>query len=267
MNLYNAIDSFLDMIRPYPSGFIRSLENPQGKIVMVFDTETTGLIPRPEYGDKTVFMGNMPYVIQLSFVLWDIDNDWLVQKYNRYIRIPQSIEISQKITELTGITRDMCDADGVPMIDALAEFYTALIKCDVVVAHNISFDKQMMEVETQRWIHNLEHRVPQVPCIEDPMDLSLFCKTNNIEMVCSMLETIDICGIKKSSKYGKEYNKWPTLTELYVKLFGKRVENMHNAIVDVLVCLRCYLKYKHAIEIDNGMFNEYIRDGIVGVNN
>jgi hypothetical protein len=38
------------------------------------------------------------------------------------------------------------------------------------------------------------------------------------------------------------YMKFPTLCELYMHLFHKTPENLHNSMMDVLVCLRCYLK-------------------------
>jgi hypothetical protein len=49
----------------------------------------------------------------------------------------------------------------------------------------------------------------------------------------------------------KTFCKWPKLTELYSVLFPEEVipENMHNAMVDVMACLRCYLKMRHRINM------------------
>ena len=34
--------------------------------------------------------------------------------------------------------------------------------------------------------------------------------------------------------------KWPTLNELHRTLFDSSVIHLHNSIIDVIVCLRCY---------------------------
>jgi hypothetical protein len=44
--------------------------------------------------------------------------------------------------------------------------------------------------------------------------------------------------------------KWPKLVELYSTLFVNEVlENAHNSMVDVLGCLRCYLKMRHHLDL------------------
>jgi hypothetical protein len=34
--------------------------------------------------------------------------------------------------------------------------------------------------------------------------------------------------------------KWPTLPELHLKLFGKKVKEAHDAAVDVATCSKCF---------------------------
>ena len=47
--------------------------------------------------------------------------------------------------------------------------------------------------------------------------------------------------------------KWPKLCELYGKLFdGATVDGLHNSMIDVLACLRCYLKMRHVYD-DNAL--------------
>ena len=277
--LINAVNAFLNTIRmesidvidfnSYKNNIEKPIEMPimvTGRVAMIFDTETAGLIPKQEYGTNNNPLEKMPYIIQLSYVLWDIDNNILLEKYNQYINIPADIEISEKITEITGITREMCDFKGIHISCALNNFLRALKMSDIVVAHNIAFDKQMIQFEIRRNIDNLYKDLRDISS-DYNNDLSLFCKSNNKEMVCTMMDTIDLCSINLVSRYGKPYNKYPTLGELYNKLFGYLVKNLHNSIVDVFVCLRCYLKYKHSINMDLAEFNEYIRDGVVGCNN
>jgi DNA polymerase III epsilon subunit-like protein len=59
--------------------------------------------------------------------------------------------------------------------------------------------------------------------------------------------------------------KFPKLKELYCKLFDPSTQplDLHNSIVDVLVCLRCFLKVRNATEMSEFEFqslvNQYSR--------
>ena len=45
---------------------------------------------------------------------------------------------------------------------------------------------------------------------------------------------------------GKPRKKWPKLNELYEHLFpGQKVDGFHNSMIDVLACLRCFVKMKY----------------------
>jgi len=63
-------------------------------LVLVFDVETTGLLP------KYPAPGNIPYIIQFSFVLYDKIGETIVEKYNQFVRIPESVVLKPEITEL-----------------------------------------------------------------------------------------------------------------------------------------------------------------------
>ena len=81
--------------------------------VMVFDVETTGLIPKR--GPKTIFTDDIsisPYILQLSFIVYDMNTSEVIKTFNSYIDIDDTIEISPKITELTGIVRETCQTLG-----------------------------------------------------------------------------------------------------------------------------------------------------------
>ena len=86
--------------------------------IMVFDVETSGLLPK----DITdVPLEQLPYILQLSFVIFET-NGWRVTKEaNHYVKVSESVEIVSKITELTGITREMCNK-GTPIQEVLNEF-------------------------------------------------------------------------------------------------------------------------------------------------
>jgi DNA polymerase III epsilon subunit-like protein len=57
-----------------------------------------------------------------------------------------------------------------------------------------------------------------------------------------MKNSTDVCQIPVTTPAGETYLKFPTLTELHQKLFDYKPEGTHDALVDVLICLRCYIK-------------------------
>ena len=93
-----------------------------------------------------------------------------------------------------------------------------------MVGHNVPFDLNVVGAELLRqgWINTLVTR----------------------RSICTMREGTEYCRIP--GKYGY---KWPTLTELHLKLFGREFESAHDAMSDTLAGMKCYFelkKKKHA---------------------
>ena len=216
--------------------------------VLVFDVETTGLIPlKDPETKKDRPLEEMPYIIQLSFIVFNLLEFTIEKTFNAYINITDPEKITEKITELTGITREKCITEGISMSYALYEFYQEYMNVDYVIAHNISFDKQMILFEIERNHYELELLGTEfILNLFNP----LFCNVKGIENYCTMYSSINICNIMIENKTNKKpYKKFPKLAELYFKLFQKNPENLHNAMVDTLVCLRCFLKIKMGKDI------------------
>jgi hypothetical protein len=105
----------------------------------------------------------------------------------------------------------------------------------------------MREISIQQ---NLLYKRMFSQLFEDLNDI----KPESPELYCTMQKSIELCNLKMKTKYGKEYVKFPKLSELHMKLFNSSPRNLHNSLNDVLICLRCYymLEYKvDIIEIDN----------------
>ena len=64
-----------------------------------------------------------------------------------------------------------------------------------------------------------------------------------------MKNSIDICCIEKINDAGEKYFKYPRLSELHKHYFNTEPKNTHNAIVDVLICFKCFMKMRYNIEI------------------
>ena len=111
--------------------------------ILVFDTETTGL---PEKGASIYDKSKWPFIIQLSYILYDQSNNNVLVK-NNYIKLAKSLTISQESFNIHHISREILDTQGIHIVDALKEFNECLKVCDIVVGHNISFDKRLIFVE------------------------------------------------------------------------------------------------------------------------
>jgi DNA polymerase III epsilon subunit-like protein len=203
--------------------------------VLVFDVETTGLIPRliPQV-NKSSIMKIYPYILQLAFIVYNLEERKIIQTYNEYIRVPDNIFISPVINNITGITRELVNEKGTDIKNALIAFQEAYMISNTMVAHNIDFDKTMIEMEIQR---NYENLPRATLCLFNP----LFNKIHQKELYCTMKNGKKICNIYLT-KDGKESKtlKSPKLSELYETLFHSIPENLHDALVDCNVCLKCF---------------------------
>lgn len=223
-------------------------------IILIFDVETTGLLPKFKNTDEIINTEILPYITQLSYALYDINNDRLIKTYNTYIKLSNDIEISEKITEITGITRELLDKRGIDIIDALENLYDAYCRCDIVVAHNLDFDSRIIQIETKR---NFNRFSLDIGSYMEWMFDEMYCKMSDIDLKCTMKLGVDLCNIEKTNSRGN-YKKYPTLCELYTKLFNKTPNNLHNSMMDVLVCLRCYLKMDFNIDIFEDDFINFV---------
>jgi DNA polymerase III epsilon subunit-like protein len=220
------------------------------RTALVFDVETTGLLPqKPRYSTAPLPITAYPHIIQLSFVLYDIIKKKSLRSYDSYVKIGEDVVIGEYVSNLTGITPEICSRKGNDIVDVLSAFNKAYAECDVLVAHNIEFDEKMIMIETERNRTRLIKTAPEC--------LNIFNKVHEelrgIERYCTMRKGITLCNIMVESKMpGKPPTaKWPKLSELYATLFNNEtVAGMHNSMVDVLACLRCYMKMRHLYEIE-----------------
>jgi len=225
---------------------------PTNNFVTVFDVETSGLIPKNLPKDCSITPIDIyPYILQLSFIVYDLNSKQIVQKYNEYIRPPDKLFISPKITEITGITRELCVEKGINIVDALEAFYRAYINSRYIVAHNISFDQTLIEVEVHRNMNLLRDKNINPLCLFN----TLYNKIHNIKLCCTMKLGKNICNIISERKSETTitnivYKKFPKLSELHQKLFEYIPENLHDAYVDTYACLKCYLKINHELDLE-----------------
>ena len=183
--------------------------------ILVIDTETTGLPKRNTSIYKTE---EWPYIIQLSFILFDTISLNIIYKYNEYIKPPENITISQDSFNIHKISNEFVNKNGINIVDALTSLNTILMMSDLIIGHNISFDKQIIIVEFIR--NNIKSNL------------------TNQKYFCTMKNYVNYCKIPKPSDPLKF--KYPKLSELYKTIFIMNPDDLHNSYNDILLCLRCY---------------------------
>jgi DNA polymerase III epsilon subunit-like protein len=216
------------------------------RYVMVIDTETTGLLPKINKSTgEYPKIEEYPYITQLSFIVFDVIDLYVVHIYNAYIKIPTHIVIPDIVTEITGITRELLEEKGIDIKEAICHLSTWFFKMNCVVAHNLHFDSIMIRSEVKRHYSELLYTCQKSIQLFN----KTYCEASNIELYCTMFESKTFCDLKIESKYGTYYQKFPKLSELHEKLFGSIPEDLHNSLVDSLVCLKCFMKYRLHREI------------------
>ena len=200
--------------------------------LLVFDTETTGLP-----AGRNLSVGDVdkwPHIIQLSYILYDTEINKTCSCVDDIIKLADDVHISSKSIEMHGITRSTSIRKGISMADALNNFNNVLQEADWVIAHNISFDKNMIMVESIRL--GIEQHFS-------------YGSGYGIKEYCTMRNSVKVCKIEKESAAGNIYYKFPTLTELHNHLFNFTPNNTHDSMSDVLICLRCYYVLVHKEDV------------------
>ena len=188
---------------------------------LTFDTETTGL-PKSRWG-KIGDSSNWPYILQLSWILYDNETNRLF-KSNDIIKLDDDVDISVESINVHGITRKRSQQDGIPIKHAINKFQKAMADANVVIAHNLDFDKRLLMAE----------------CCRNKMRHEFY---NSKAYYCTMKNSVSLCKIEAiNDKTGEKYFKYPKLSVLHKHLFGTNPQGTHDALVDILICFRCYYK-------------------------
>jgi len=208
--------------------------------VLIFDTETTGLPKSKIISQDT--LDKWPHIVQFSFIIFDTDTNAFILTRDFVIRMDATTIISEESVALHGITNQISKEKGVDIQAALHQFFYYLRSVDLLVGHNVSFDINMIYIELLRIIYLKQYSEDHISAYKT--DLHFLTNFKNI--YCTMQESIDLCAIKVKDKFGREYNKFPKLSELHQQLFKTTPNGLHNSFIDILATLRCFmhLNYK-----------------------
>ena len=222
--------------------------------VLVFDTETTGLPKSKIMNPDTLNL--WPHIVQFSYVIYDTELNDIIESSDTIVKLKDGITIPEDSIKIHGITNESSQRNGINIDLILNDFFYHLRNVDLLVGHNISFDINMIKVELLRFIYETKSNISENEIKAYKYNLHFLTNYKNI--CCTLQDSIDLCNIKAIDKFGKEYTKFPKLLELHQKLFESTPNNLHNSFNDILVTLRCFMKLKHDIDL-NEKCNKFIK--------
>jgi len=176
------------------------LTSPSSNTLIIFDTETTGLI-----ANSAIPLKEQPEIIELFALKLHIDND--LEEVGVWQSLFFNKKVPEEVTKITSITTAMLAGEPkfAQMVDSLAEFFLGVRWC---VGHNLSFDQDMLLMELRRL--GMLAQFPWPP-----------------KKLCTVEATETIDGFRQS------------LTALHTKLFGEGFDAAHRAESDVRATARC----------------------------
>ena len=177
--------------------------------ILVFDTETSGLDPQ------------WNVILQLSYQIVDPDSWATIKTVNLYFAWPDNkARVSEGAIRVNGLTEEVLSGKQLSNRKAaLEEFVTDKDSCDLLVAHNLEFDKKFIIAS----------------CREEGVK---FANSGWSQSYDTMKRTTNYCQIPKD--WGNGY-KWPKLTEL-ADCLGINYSNisLHDSSGDVELTKRCF---------------------------
>ena len=222
---------------------------------LVFDTETSDLPKTKIVSPEKMHL--YPYVVQFSYIIYDQDTNTKIKIFDKIIKLKPYNVISKDSTKFHGITNEISELKGVSLKDVLTEFLTDIDSIDCIVAHNKEFDLKMIMIELMRLIE--DEIVPELKLNWE----NKLAKVQGLSNVrCTMRDSIDLCKIEKENSRGKYY-KFPTLSELHMKLFMVEPKNLHNSLNDILITLRCFIQMTYNEDVFKK--NQELKELIIGL--
>ena len=171
---------------------------------VLFDTETTDLI-----SNSLLPLVEQPHIVEFyAMALYYEEGGWAkVDEFETLVKPP--VPITETTTKITGITpEDVRDAPRWPEVAVRA--HQILQNAEIVVAHNLSFDMSMIEVEAQR----AEMGAPEWPDWK-------------------------VCTVEATEHFKSQRLK---LADLHKHLFGEAFTGAHRARTDVEAMGRCFVE-------------------------
>lgn len=184
-------------------------------MILFFDTETTG----KAFFNATLDAPHQPRIVQIAALLTD-DSGNECSHFSAIIK-PDGFTIPEGASSIHGITTERAQQVGIGIRDALGFFSSLSLCAREFVAHNIDFDRLLVNSEFLR--ARIERLLDKDMC---------FCTMRAMTPICQLPGIYDDW-------------KWPKLIEAHEHCFGTGFEKAHDALADVRACARVYFWLKN----------------------
>jgi len=236
--------------------------------LLIFDTETTGLINR-KYKPACNNVHLQPHIVQLSYLIIDDNTLEVIKVIDKIIKMPENVNIPPESAKIHGITNTKSKEEGVSIKEVIADLLIDIEKVDMVICHNAEFDLLMLKIEITRMLKNtnvltvFKKVSPYELDLTTPIENSLDDVINIKRLFCTMKATVDLCAIQRENSRGS-YFKYPTLSELHEKMFTVKPKDLHNSLNDILITVRCFFMLEYEIDVvsDPRMYGSSLADDI-----
>ncbi len=169
---------------------------------LIIDVESTGLIT-----NATIKLQWRPQVIEFACVLVDVDTGSTHESFQTLVK--PTINLDAKITRITGLTDEALN--DAPAFQQVAPTIRRLVEgADLVLGHNLAFDKEMLDFEFLRLGQKLKWP----------------------KLVCTIEQTVWLKGIRLS------------LSDMHKLLFRQPFTNRHRAMGDVAALFKCAVRLR-----------------------
>lgn len=196
--------------------------------ILLLDTETNGL-PRNRYAPPST-PNNWPAILQLSWATYILgaDGRTLTQESVRDLglALPADEAWNPDAAAVHGIS-EVEARSGTPALEGLQKLQAALRTANVVVAHNLAFDKPILRAAA--------HRVGL-------RDFWPPAGSGRLQELCTMEGTRDMLRLPPGHEKATRW-KAPRLNELHTWLFGHPYDisgaTLHSSASDVQCLAAC----------------------------
>ncbi len=205
--------------------------------IAFFDLETTGLPETISYNDYHPYNDTKRYngsrIIQIAII---IQTDGKITKEHNIIIKPDEFHIFN--ADMHGIDEKKAIAEGIPFEKAIETIIEDLKTSQLLVAHNIIFDYNVLLAELYRY-----RLLDEIKVVKS---LPQFCTSMN----CRGITKLPLAFKRKKLNNIDDKYKQPKLSELYKFLFKQDAVGLHDALQDTRILASCFnelLKRQHFV--------------------
>jgi len=186
-------------------------------MILVFDTETTGLINFNDPSDHP----DQPHIVDIACSLFDVTGVE-VDRFDAIVN--PGVPIPVEAARIHGITDEVAQEYGVTPREALGSFLSMASRASLIVGHNVDFDIRLIRILAARVTgEKWECGLPKF---------------------CTMRRTTSICKILKANPRTSNDWKWPSLIEATRFFFNENHDGAHRARPDCDASARIYFHLK-----------------------